>query len=163
MTDRILIGKVVGVHGLAGNIKVYDYAQAKDRYDRLDNVFVGDREFRIEKVRHKANLVILKLEGVESRGEAENLRNMNVEMAESDLDTLPKDEFYIKDLIGMNVLQNEENIGILKDVLTDRPQDIYVVEMPDDHELMIPAVEHFVRGVDIISGIIQVENIEELK
>ena len=81
-------------------------------------------------------------------------------MTEDELRKLPDDEFYVRDLIGMDVFCRGEKIGRVKDVLTDRPQDLYVISLIGGDEAMIPAVKEFIKSVDIKTGKIDVELIE---
>ena len=133
--EKIIIGKVVNVVGLKGEIKVYNYAEEKERYETLDKVFLGKEgrggktpqieEYSIEKVRYKDHMVILKLEGINDRNQAEAMRDYMVYMDESDLEELPEGVYYIKDILGFDVVSdNGEHLGVLKDVLTNTSQKV---------------------------------------
>jgi 16S rRNA processing protein RimM len=86
-------------------------------------------------------------------------------MDEEDLEELPEGEYYIRDLIGMEVIREEsgERLGILRDVLTDRPQDLYVVETGKGRRIMIPGVDEFIRTIDMERGTIGVVLIEGME
>ncbi len=149
MGKKILIGKIVNVFGIRGEVKVYNYSGFEDRYENLERIIAEGREIPIEGVRHHKGMILLKLAGVDSRDEAERLRGKNIFMTEEDLFELPEDTFYIRDLIGMDVCDRERgHIGVMEDVLTDRPQDIYVVKTEDGRSVMIPAVSEFVKNID---------------
>lgn len=83
-------------------------------------------------------------------------------MDEEDLKELPEGEYYIRDLVGMEVVQDDsgEHLGVLREILTDRPQDLYVVELDDGRRIMIPGVDAFVRSIDMEHGSIAVSLIE---
>lgn len=150
MGKKILIGKITGAFGIHGEVKVYNYSGFEDRYENLDRIIVDGMEMEIEGVRHHKQMILLRLAGVNGRDDAEKLRGHKVYMTEDDLLELPEDEFYIRDLIGIDVVDQERGlIGQLKDVLTDRPQDLYVVKLTEGGECMIPAVSAFVKGIDI--------------
>jgi 16S rRNA processing protein RimM len=148
--EKIMIGKIVNVVGLKGEVKVYNYSGFEDRYENLERIIAGNAEFKIESVRHQQQMIILKLVGVDNRDGAEALRGKNVYITEDDLLELPEEEFYIRDLIGMEVIDAEsgERLGVLADVMTDRPQDIYVVKLNDGGQCLIPAVDEFIKGID---------------
>ena len=160
--ERIRIGKITSPSGLKGEVRVYSYSGSPDRFETLDRIFVDGKEMKIRSVRYQKNMVILAIEGVDSRDGAERLRGKYIEMAEEDLPELPEGEFYIRDLIGMRVLdaESKEELGVLADVLTDRPQDIYVIRRPDGAEALIPGVREFVPDIDGENGIIYVRPIE---
>ena len=63
---------------------------------------------------------------------------------------LKKDEYFIADLIGMQVVtEDKESFGILKDVLTTGANDVYVVEMTDGKEALLPAIKECVQNIDM--------------
>ena len=160
--DKILIGKIVTVVGLKGELKILNYSEQEDPYKRLKKVFIGGAEYHVERSRAKGNTVVLKAEEVNDRDGAEALRGKDVYMDAADLRELPKGTFYIRDLIGMEVhdisdISGGARIGVLKDVLTDRPQDIYVVKLDQGGECMIPGVKTFLKGIDADARVINVE------
>jgi 16S rRNA processing protein RimM len=63
-------------------------------------------------------------------------------------------------VIGLSVLDEEENLlGVVKDVLKLSPNDIYVVEM-NGKEVLLPAVKEFIKGIDVKAGTMTVKLIE---
>lgn len=162
MSEKILIGKIVNVFGLSGEVKVYNYSGAEDRYEKLEQIFAGGNRYRIQQVRHQKNMILLKLEGVDDRDAAERLRGKNVYMSEEELPELPENEHYIRDMIGMEVYDEPTGriVGTLKDVLTERAQPVYVVNTEDGGEVLIPGVPVFVKKIDETTRRITVALIE---
>lgn len=119
-------------------------------------------EFEIEKVRMASGMVVLKFKGVDDRDAAEKLRSYEIFMDAADLEPLPEGEHYIRNLIGLEVVSADsgEHLGTVGDVLTDRPQDIYVVVKDDGSEFMVPGVPEFIREISEEHGIIKVSLIE---
>lgn len=63
---------------------------------------------------------------------------------------LEEGEFFIADMIGMEVLTVDgKYVGILEDVLQYSANDVYVVKGEEDKEFMIPAIKKFVPTIDI--------------
>ncbi len=160
MEDRILIGRITGSFGIRGEVKVYSYSGFADRFDDLETVYVEEKPYALVGTKKKPKVTVLKLEDVDDRDAAELLRGKEVYMSEEDLRDLPEDEYYVRDLIGMEVCSGDGVLGTLKEVLTDRPQDVYVVSLAGGGECMIPAVSSFVKEVDMDSNRIFVELIE---
>jgi 16S rRNA processing protein RimM len=162
MDGKILIGKIVNVFGIAGEVKVYSYSGSADRFETLEHITIDKKVYEIEGVKYTKGMPVLRLSGVCSRDDAEMLRGKEIFMDEADLEELPEGEYYIRDLIGMEVLREEsgEHLGVLKDVLTDRPQDLYVVALEDGGEIMIPGVDAFVKSIDPEARTIGVSLIE---
>ncbi|HPD90205.1 MAG TPA: ribosome maturation factor RimM, partial [Bacillota bacterium] len=105
--DKIIIGKVVNTVGLRGEIKVYSYAESLERFQRLSQVFVGEESFDVENVRFHKNTAILKLRGIDSPEEGEKRRGEDVLFPAEELEDLPEDTYYIRDLIGISVYRRE--------------------------------------------------------
>lgn len=160
--EKIKIGRIVNAVALRGEVKVYNYAGYRERYEELDRVIVGETEYGIEKVRYQQQMVILKLAGVDDRNAAEAMKNKDIFITEDDLAELPEDTFYIRDLVGLAVADADsgEKIGTLKEVLQPSSQDVYVVELADGGTAMIPAVAEFIREVSLKEGVIRVHLIE---
>lgn len=159
---KILIGKIVNVFGIAGEVKVYSYSGEADRFETLEHLTIGEKDYHIQEVKYAKGMPVLRLAGVCSRDDAERLRGKEVFMDEEDLKELPEGEYYIRDLVGMEVVQDDsgEHLGVLREILTDRPQDLYVVELDDGRRIMIPGVDAFVRSIDLERGSIAVSLIE---
>lgn len=160
--ENIKIGRIVNAVALKGEVKVYNYSGYRERYEELERIIVEEREYEIEKVRYQQQTVILKLSGVDDRNGAEAMKNKDVYITEADLLPLPDDTYYIRDLIGLSVLDAEDGspLGRLKDVLQPSSQDVYVVELDEGGEVMIPAVAQFVREVNLEEGFVKVSLIE---
>lgn len=164
--EKIKIGKIVNAVGLKGELKVYSYSDYKERFEELDNIFAGadQKEYEIENVRYQKEMVILKLAGVSDRNAAEEMKDKDLFIAENDLRELPEGTFYIKDLIGLAVIDatSQTEIGKVKDVTQNTPQDIYVVESKNGSEVLIPAVKEFIKEINPEKGYILVTPIPGL-
>ncbi len=160
--EKIKIGRIVNAVALRGEVKVYNYSGYKERYEELDRIIVEGKKYEIEKVRYQQQMVILKLAGVNDRNAAEAMKNKDVFITEEDLQELPEDTFYIRDLIGLEVVDAEtgDNIGKLKDVLQPSNQDVYVVKRAEGSDVLIPAVSEFIKEVNVKEGFIRVHLIE---
>lgn len=158
--EKIKIGRIVNAVALRGEVKVYNYSGYRERYEELDSILVEDKEYEIEKVRYQQEMVILKLQGVNDRNAAEALKNRDVYITEEDLVELPEDTFYIRNLIGLKVVDDSGVIGVMKDVLQPSAQDVYVIKTDGGQELMVPAVKEFVKEINLKEGYVKVELIE---
>ena len=161
--EKIKIGKIVNAVALRGEVKVYHYSDYKERFEELEEILVernaakkhAMESYEIEGVRYQKDMAILKLKGVNDRNAAEALKDCDVYITEADLRELPEDTFYIRDLIGCRVVnrsgntENEEEIGIITDVLQNTAQDIYQVKTKTGKEVLIPAVGEFVKEINI--------------
>ena len=159
--EKIMIGKIVNVVGLKGEVKVYNYSDSDEIYRTTEAVYVGDDLVGIENVRLQKNMVILKLAGISDRDGAEAVRGKELFITESDLPELPEGQYYIRDLIGMTVKkENGEILGKVSDVLQNTAQDIFEVENADGRKILIPKVDQFFIEIDKAAGEIRVRLIE---
>lgn len=159
--EKILVGKIVNVVGLRGDVKVYNYSDSIQIYEETPEIYVDDKLTKIEKARLQKNMVVLKLGGIDDRDAAERLRGSELYVTDADLPELPEGQFYVRDLIGMTV--KEENgtvLGKVTDVIQNTAQDILEVELENKKKALIPKVEQFVLDIDGDSRVITVRLIE---
>lgn len=157
------IGKIVGAAGLKGEVKIFSYSGQLQRYNEVKFLYLGKKEevFEIENVRFMKNTPIVKFFAVNDRNAAEKLRGFEVYIDEDDLSELPEGEFYVRDLLGMSVVNCDgTRIGELIRVIQDTPQDVYEVMIENGKSIFIPFVEAFVKDIDLDSRKIRVELID---
>ena len=148
--DKIKIGKIVNTVGLKGEVKVYNYSDRSEIYENTSHIYVENDLTAVESVRLQKNMVILKLEGISDRDRAEALRGRELYVTEEDLPELPQGQYYVRDIIGMAV--REENgtfLGEVTDVIQNTAQDIFEVQKQGGKKVLIPKVDEFVLNIDI--------------
>lgn len=156
--EKILIGKIVNVVGLKGELKVYCYTDKKEQFEELDQIWLQDKKYPVQKARYQGNVVILKLQGIDDRNQAEAQRNKGVYIEEADLAQLPEGTYYVRDLIGSTVIDEDGTLlGQLSDVIQNSAQDLYEVNTKEKKSILIPAVKEFILDIDMQEKIIQVK------
>ena len=147
------IGQLVNTQGLKGEVRVYPYVDAINRFDELESFYLEknfNQEFEVERVRYKGNMVIMKIKGVDSVEMAERLKTKNLYVSRENSVDLDEDEFFIADLIGLDVFTVAgDKVGTLKDVLQYSANDVYVVKGDNDKEYLIPSTLKFVPEINI--------------
>ena len=147
------IRQIVNTQGLKGEVRVYPYVDDINRFDELENFYLDknfNQEFEVERVRYKGNMVIMKIKGVDSVEMAERLKTKNLYVSRENSVDLDEDEFFIADLIGLDVFTVAgEKVGTLKDVLQYSANDVYVVKGDNDKEYLIPSTLKFVPEINI--------------
>ena len=147
------IGQIVNTQGLKGEVRVYSLTDDIDRFDELDEFYIGkdlETVYKAERVRYKGNLVILKIKGIDTVEMAEKLRSKYVYVSRENARELDEDEFFIADMIGMDVYTvDNKHVGVLKDVLQYAANDVYVIKGKEDKEYLIPAVMKFVPEINM--------------
>ncbi len=161
MLERFKLGQIVNAVGLKGENKVYPYTDYKERFEELDQLFIEDKVYEIDRVRYQGNLAIVKFKGVDDRNAAEALKGKYLYIDRENARPLEEDEYFVPDLVGLKVCSPEGEVyGTLKDVIQNTAQDVYEVQKEDGGVFMIPAVKQFIKNVDIPGGVITVELIE---
>ena len=134
------IGQIVNTQGLKGEVRVYPYVDDINRFDDLESFYLNknfNEEFEVERVRYKGNMVIMKIKGIDSVELAEKLKTKNLYISRENSVDLDEDEFFIADLIGLEVFTVAgDKVGVLKDVLQYSANDVYVVKGDNDKEYL---------------------------
>lgn len=149
-----LIGYILKPQGLKGEVKVESITPYLERFNRLDRVFLQLKEkkqaYSIENARVSDRFVYLKFAEINSRDDAELLRTAEVLIEEKDLIQPAQDEYFIHDLIGCQVIsENNDVIGVLSDVVQMSSNDVYVVKNGEGIEILIPATKEIVKRVNV--------------
>ena len=143
MKDLIEIGQVAKPQGLKGFIKINPFTDNMQKFENYKRVFIKNIEYKIEDLKYNKNQVIIKLKGIDSVEEAEKLRNLYLYIDKSDLAELPEDSYYIVDLIGLEVFNEENNelLGKIEDVFPTGSNDVYVVRSEIGKQILLPAIK----------------------
>lgn len=156
-------GKIVTTHGIRGEVKIMPYTDTPELLCEFDRLFMGKNhtEIIIEKSRVFKNMVIAKIEGIDTPEDAEKLRNKMLYMHRDDLE-LDENTYFIQDLIGMEVKDNENGFiyGKIIDVMQTGANDVYVIQ--GDKEYLIPAIPDVVISTDIDNDIMLIKPLEGL-
>lgn len=149
-----LIGYILKPQGLKGELKVESVTPYLERFNRLDRVFLQLKEkkqtYSIENVRISDRFVYLKFTEINSRDDAELLRTAEVLIEEKDLIQPAQDEYFIHDLIGCQVIsENNDVIGVLSEVVQMSSNDVYVLKNSEGIEILIPATKEIIKRVNV--------------
>ncbi len=168
--ETVLIGKVGSPVGIKGEVRITLYAQDSTNLKEgkvllLNRVSKGTvpadtLSAAIERLRYQKDRPVVKLEGIDDRNAAEDIRDMRVSIYADDLEELPEGEHYVRDLIGCRVVDiaaEGREVGILRDVIQNTAQSVLDVETAEGKSVLIPAVDAFLRSIDEEAGVIEVE------
>ena len=164
--DLLLIGKIIGVHGVMGNVKVYSYAESISIFEAGNSILIIDvkgleKKCAIESAKPHKNIVLLSLAGIYSRELALPLKGSEVFTEKSKLPDASKDEYYWFDIIGLSVFTLKgEFLGKIDSIIETGSNDVYVVKNSDKiekRELLIPALDSVVLNIDLEHGKIIVD------
>lgn len=167
MEDRFQVGIITSSHGVRGEAKVYPTTDDPKRFKRLREVILDsdgrDILLEIESVKFFKKFVILKFKGIDTPEEVQKIRQKSLYVDREHAVRLGRDEYFIADLMGLRVLNEAgEEIGILREVMETGANDVYVIDLKDGRELLLPAIKECVLGVDVEAGEIQIHILDGL-
>ncbi|MBW1694182.1 MAG: 16S rRNA processing protein RimM [Deltaproteobacteria bacterium] len=152
------IGKIVGAHGVKGNVKVYSFAESLSLFEQESSILVvsakgSEKIFKIKWIKPHGRVVLLSLEGIENRDQAETLIGSELFVKRDSLPKLVDGSYYWLDIIGLAVFTNDEKyIGRVESIIPTGSNDVYVVkdaQKDRDNEILIPAIESAVLEIDL--------------
>lgn len=155
-------GKIVNTHGIRGEVKIMPYTDVPEILCEFDRLFLDRKEIFIERARVAKNMVIAKLEGVDTPEQAEKLRNKILYMHRDDLE-LDDDTYFIQDLIGIEVKDADTGFvyGKITDVMQTGANDVYVIH-GNGREYLVPAIADVVISTDIDGNSMTIRALEGL-
>jgi 16S rRNA processing protein RimM len=114
--------------------------------------WIGEREYLCQGVTRPVGSLVLKLQGVETLGEAEELRGALLEVVREQTDPLPPGAYYHYQVLGLEVFTTGgERLGRVTEILATGSNDVYVVQGPRG-EVLIPATREVITAVDLSAG-----------
>ena len=164
----ITVGMISKPHNLNGAVKVLPITDFPERFLDRKEILVEVRGklelMEITNVSLHNSFLIIQLEGIDSIEKAEQLRGAYLKIPETQLASLTDNEFYIFQLIGMEVKDIQGNyIGRLVNVIKTGANDVYIVKDRDDKEILVPALKKVVKKIDIDAKEMIVELLPELE
>ena len=159
MQKRLEIGQIVNTFGIKGEVKVVPFTDDIRRFDDLEKVYVKTRKedklYKVENVRYHKNMVLLKLEGIENPEQGELLKNSYLEIDRADAIPLEEGQYFIVDLIGLDVYTDEGKLlGKVDDIYNTGANDIYVVKDELGKQILLPGIKDVIKEVKLEDRII---------
>ena len=152
--DKVFqVGIISYTHGVSGEVKVFPTTDDMKRFKKLKEVLLDTGKetltLEIEGVKFFKQFVILKFKGYDNIDDIVKYRGKSVFVPRENAVKLQKDEYFIADLIGLKVVNEDGSFtGVLKDVMETGANDVYIVESQDGKEVLIPAIKDCILQVD---------------
>ena len=155
INNYVYIGRIVSPHGLHGEVKVKVMTDNPVRFAKGFNIYLirDDKtsRSRIVNVKPQGNFVILKLNTINDKMEAEKFREYFLGIEKDKLAKLEEGRYYYFEIIGLAVYSVEGDfIGNVVDIFSTGGNDVYTVK---DHEkeVFIPALKEIVEKIDLVN------------
>jgi 16S rRNA processing protein RimM len=161
-TSLIVIGKIVGVYGIKGWLKILSFTRPRENVFNYGPWLVKQNEEWLEiqllQGKPQGKGLIASLEGITDRDEAMAFVSSEIAIDRNQLPTAKEGEFYWHDLINMQVInQQDEVLGVVTELLETGANDVLVVEA-NKQRYLIPYVQDvYIKDIDTEQGVIQVD------
>ena len=137
------------------------------RFRELNYVFVVRNKellkMQIEEVKYHKNVVLVKFKGVEDINMAEQYKGCYIRIKREDARKLPKDTYFIADLIGVSVFDENDNfLGKVNDIYNNKVHDIYVIKDDLGKQILLPSTKEIIKQIDVENDRIVVHLIDGL-
>lgn len=167
METKLQVGAITSTHGVRGEVKVFPTTDDPKRFKHLKEVILdtGKEELmlEIEGVKFFKQFVILKFKGFDNINDIEKYKGKSLFVTREHAVKLRKDEYFIADLQGLIVTDEEdEQIGTLRDVMETGANDVYIIDLTDGREVLIPAIKECILKVDMQARRMKVHMMEGL-
>ena len=152
MLKRFLeVGRIVGTHGVQGEMRVECWANSPDFLTRFRKLYLdnGSTELSVACRPHK-NIALVRVKGVGSIEEADLLRGKVLYIDRADA-RLEEGEHFVQDIIGLSVTDADsgEVYGTVRDVIKTGSNDVYEMEAADKKLYYIPVIPDIVIRLDL--------------
>ena len=156
MQEYLLIGEITKPQGVQGELKLRPITCDPSRFENMNYAFLkegeGYRRVNISVRRAGADAVFLRMEGVNTRNDAEEMRGTMLYIDRAHAVELDEDSTFICDLMGLKgVLTDGGEIGRIIDVMQPGGNDVYVFKGKRG-EVLVPALKSVVVKVDLAAG-----------
>lgn len=153
MEQFLQVGVISSTHGIRGEVKVFPTTDDAARFKKLKKVLLDTGKERLElevqSVKFFKQFVIVKFRGIDNINDIEMYKGKSLLVPREDAVRLEKDEYYIADLLGMDVFTEDGHFGVLKDVMETGANEVYIIGSDAHGEVLVPAIRQCILDVDV--------------
>lgn len=159
-------GRIVTVHGIAGEVRVQAWCDSNEFLTQFDTLYFnrGQEPVQVERARVHKNVVILKLAGIDDRNTAQTLRGRVLYLNRDDIE-LDEGTYFVQDLIGCRVVDFDDpqkEYGELTEVSQTGANDVYHIKEASGRVTLIPAIPDVIRETDVEAQLIRITPLKGL-
>ncbi len=162
--NLLIIGKITGVHGLKGSLKVWSFAESVETFGKDRQIWLKSEEeetgksYTILTASARKKGVLIGLKDVDNVNLAEQLIGKEILISKDQLPEIEEDTWYWQDLYGMTVIDKiKGKLGTIERIFPTNANDMLVVtdkKAAEESEILIPMHEHFIESVDLDTKIV---------
>ncbi len=156
MSDLVCVGSISGAFGVRGEVRLKSFCAVPEDIETYTPLFSedGSRKFTVNLIGSTKNGFTARVSGVETKEQADALNGLRLFAQRDQLPSLPGDEYYHADLIGLSVLDTGgAELGTVKSVMNHGAGDLLEVQRPGVSDtILLPFTQAAVPTVDLASG-----------
>lgn len=162
MSDDIVVGRIVGVFGVRGWCKVFSHSRPREQILSYTQWYIGQDKNRqvvtLQEGKVHGEAIIVKLDGIDDRDQAAALKGSNIWITPSQLERLESDEYYWRQLIGLEVIdQAGVLLGKVDGLIETGANDVLLVKAGKQEHLIPFIMDQVVTKIDIETGQMSVD------
>jgi 16S rRNA processing protein RimM len=160
---KIIVGKISNPHGIKGWVKVISFTDPIENILSYKKWTLSDNETEktccLEDSRIQGNKIVIKLEGVNDRDDADLLKNLQIQVNRLDLPKLDENSYYWGDLIDFNVIDIKgKHVGKVDSLFSTGSNDVLVIIDEAKERLLVPFImEEVIKCVDLAKELISID------
>ena len=155
MSDRIALGKIKKAHGVRGEASVEVWTEL-ERFGEVRDVTLvspdesSARDAKIEQVRENRGRALVKFTGVDTPEDVQLLQEWTIEIPESQARKLDAGEYFLHDLAGMHLIDNNgRDRGEVTEAYEGGSGILLSIRRSDGKEYDVPFAASICTDIDI--------------
>ena len=166
MKQFLETAKIVATHGIRGEVRCQYFCDSAEFLCEFDELYLdkkGEKPVLITRAYPHKNVVIMKIDGIDTVEDAQKLIGKTLYMNRDDVE-LDEDVYFIQDIIGLVVkdIDSGEVYGKISEVYQNGATDVYSIKKENGAELMFPYIDEVVKKIDIEAGEMLIKPLEGL-
>ncbi len=159
----ISAGKIVGVHGIRGGLKVLSYLEKPENFGHYKKFYIDNKEIELELNFVKNTVAVIDITGLRKREIAETYIGKEIFIDKSELPETKADEFYYSDLVGIKVMNKDKEIGTLTAIENFGAGDLFEITFSDKTkgQKLFPFKKEIFPEINTEKGFVQIVFPEE--
>ena len=150
---HVAVGRIRGGWGIKGDVKVELLSDAPSRFADGCVIYLKGKAVKVQRTRRSKGSLLVKLDSVDDRTTADELRGQMLTVPEADAEPLPDGEYYHFQIIDMPVRTVDgEELGLICEIISTGANDVYVVRLEGRRDILIPSLEDVILDVDVAGG-----------
>ena len=153
----VTVGRIRSAWGIRGDVSVEALSDAPNRFAPGSVLRLKGKPTRVERSRKGKRGLLVKLDAVDDRTQAEALRGEELTVLPEQVEPLPDGLYYHFQIIDLRVVTHDgEQLGVVSEIIVTGSNDVYVAHKEGRRDILIPALPDVVLDVDLHEGVMTV-------